>query len=42
MKKPQTDKIKLISYSNLAWTEPVIAPPEEYAEDTELFIKVIA
>jgi len=41
MKKPQTDKIKLISYSNLAWTEPIISPPDEYAEDTELFIKVI-
>ncbi|MBM3708341.1 MAG: class I SAM-dependent methyltransferase [Actinobacteria bacterium] len=41
MKKPQTDKIKLISYSKLAWTEPIVGPPEEYAEDTELFVKVI-
>lgn len=29
------------SYSELAWTEPIIAPPEEYEEETELFIKVI-
>lgn len=29
------------SYSDLAWTESIIAPHEEYAEETELFSKVI-
>ena len=28
-------------YSELAWTEPIIASPEEYAEETEQFSKVI-
>jgi SAM-dependent methyltransferase len=28
-------------YSDLAWTEPIISPPEEYVEETELFIKTI-
>jgi len=29
------------AYSDLAWTEPIIAPPKEYAEETELFSKAI-
>lgn len=28
-------------YSELAWTEPIIASPEEYVEETELFSKAI-
>jgi len=28
-------------YSELAWTEPIIASPEEYVEETEQFSKVI-
>ena len=34
-------KTKWRAYSELAWTEPIIAPPEEYVEETELFSKVI-
>lgn len=41
MKKPQTNKTEWLSYSQLAWTEPIIAPPEEYAEDTEQFVRII-
>jgi len=29
------------AYSDLAWTEPIIAPPEDYVKETELFIKII-
>jgi ubiquinone/menaquinone biosynthesis C-methylase UbiE len=29
------------TYSDLAWTEPIVAPPEEYVKETELFIKEI-
>ena len=29
------------AYSDLAWTEPIIAPPENYEEETGLFAKVI-
>lgn len=29
------------AYSELAWTETIISPPEEYVEETELFAKVI-
>ena len=29
------------AYSDLAWTESIIAPPDEYAEETELFERVI-
>lgn len=36
MKKP-----KWRAYNELAWTDPIIAPPEEYAEETEIFSKVI-
>ncbi|MBM4451606.1 MAG: class I SAM-dependent methyltransferase [Chloroflexi bacterium] len=32
---------KWLAYNELAWTEPIIAPPEEYAEETEQYIKVI-
>ena len=28
-------------YSDLAWTEHIIAPPEDYVEETELFSKII-
>lgn len=34
-------KSKWRAYSELAWTEPIIAPPEEYVKETELFSKVI-
>jgi SAM-dependent methyltransferase len=37
--KIQTSKWRI--YSNLAWTEPIISPPEEYVKETELFIKAI-
>lgn len=29
------------AYSDLAWTEPIVAPPEEYAEETELIVNII-
>jgi SAM-dependent methyltransferase len=35
------EKPKWRAYSELAWTEPIIAPPEEYVEETELFSKII-
>jgi ubiquinone/menaquinone biosynthesis C-methylase UbiE len=41
MKKLQANKNELISYGKLAWTEPIVGPPQEYAEDTELFTKII-
>ena len=28
-------------YSDLAWTEPIVAPPEKYIEETNLYSKVI-
>lgn len=28
-------------YNDLAWTEPIISLPEEYAEETELFSKIV-
>jgi len=31
----------LISYSKLAWTEPILGPPEDYEEETELFSRII-
>ncbi|HCJ65833.1 MAG TPA: SAM-dependent methyltransferase [Elusimicrobia bacterium] len=34
-------RTKWRAYSELAWTEPIIAPPEEYVKETELFSKVI-
>lgn len=41
MKEPGTKKTKWRSYSELAWTEPIVAPPDEYAEDTELLSRII-
>ncbi|MBM3707013.1 MAG: class I SAM-dependent methyltransferase [Actinobacteria bacterium] len=41
MKKLQTNKTEFLSYDKLAWTEPIVGPPEEYADDTELFTKII-
>ena len=29
------------SYSSLAWTEPIVGPPEDYREETELFTETI-
>jgi len=29
------------AYNELAWTELIIAPPEEYVEETEIFSRVI-
>lgn len=34
-------KTKWLAYSDLAWTESIIASPDEYAEETELFGKII-
>ena len=34
-------KSKWRTYSDFAWTEHIIAPPEEYVEETELFNKII-
>jgi len=35
------ENTKWSAYHDLAWTEPIITPPEEYQEDTELFSNVI-
>jgi SAM-dependent methyltransferase len=35
------EKPKCRAYNELAWTEAIIAPPEEYVDETELFSKVI-
>ena len=32
---------KWLSYNELAWLEPIVAPPEEYAGETELYCKLI-
>jgi SAM-dependent methyltransferase len=34
-------KTKWRAYNDLAWTEPIIAPPEDYAEDTNHYSTVI-
>ncbi|MFC1972548.1 class I SAM-dependent methyltransferase [Chloroflexota bacterium] len=34
-------RTKWRAYSELAWTEPIIAPPEEYTEETEQYSKAI-
>ncbi|MFC2052387.1 class I SAM-dependent DNA methyltransferase [Chloroflexota bacterium] len=36
-----TRRTKWLAYSNLAWTEHIIAPPDEYAEETELLVNTI-
>lgn len=41
MKQRELKTTKWRIYSDLAWTEPIISPPEEYVKETELFIKVI-
>jgi SAM-dependent methyltransferase len=41
MKEPEIKKTKWPSYSKLAWTEPIVGPPEEYADDTEVFARII-
>ncbi len=41
MKEPQANSTKWLSYDQLAWTESIIATPEEYSEDTELFVRII-
>jgi SAM-dependent methyltransferase len=33
--------IKWLSYNNLAWTEPIISPPEEYHQEIETLSKTI-
>jgi SAM-dependent methyltransferase len=35
------NRYKWRAYSELAWTEPIIAQPDDYAKDTELFSNVI-
>ena len=32
---------KWLSYADLAWTEPIIAPPGEYAGENELYVNII-
>ena len=32
---------KWLAYNELAWTEPILAPPDEYAEETELLVRAI-
>ena len=34
-------KTKWRPYNEFAWTEHIIAPPEEYVEETNLFSKLI-
>ncbi len=41
MKEPKGEKTNWIGYSQLAWIEPIIAPPQDYAQETKLFIKTI-
>jgi len=41
MKKLKTKRTEWISYSKLAWTEPIVGSPEEYEEETELFSRAI-
>jgi len=41
MKEDGMKTTKWCAYSNLAWTESIVTPPEEYGEETELFNKVI-
>jgi len=35
------NRTKWLAYSELAWTEPIIAPSDDYAKETELFSNVI-
>ena len=35
------NRIKWRAYSDLAWTEQIIAPPDEYTEETELLVNAI-
>lgn len=41
MKEKKVKTTKWRAYSDLAWTEPIIAPPDEYVEGTDLFSKTI-
>ena len=34
-------KPKWLAYNDLAWTEPIIDPPDEYAEETGLLVNAI-
>ena len=34
-------RIKWLAYNDLAWTEPILAPPDKYAEETEPLINAI-
>ena len=36
-----TRSAKWLAYSDLAWTEHIIAPPDEYTEETELLVNTI-
>jgi len=35
------DSPKWLAYSDLAWIEPILAPPDEYAEETALLVNAI-
>jgi trans-aconitate methyltransferase len=41
MEQRQTKVAKWRAYSELAWTESIIAPPDDYVEETEPYIKAI-
>lgn len=34
-------RTKCLAYHDLAWTEPILAPPDEYADETELLVNAI-
>lgn len=36
-----TRRTKWLAYSDLAWTGHIIAPPDEYTEETELLVNTI-
>ena len=33
--------LKWRSYAELAWTEPIVAPPEDYVEETDVLAELI-
>jgi SAM-dependent methyltransferase len=41
MEQRQTKVTKWRAYSELAWTESIIAPPDDYVEETEPYVKAI-
>ncbi len=41
MKQKKVKPTKWLMYSDFVWIEPIVTPPEGYAEETELFSKLI-